>query len=107
MANLRLFAALMPSAGTIIRHRPTTPYSYPHIYLQFNKNKAFINQWFIVFIGVFTKKQKSKLYFCFSVDNFLITYGRFVAKHNHPLHTDQRTESNAVDPSKQPLTQKK
>ena len=89
MANLRLIAGLMPNTGTIIRHRTTTPYSYPHIYLQFNKNKLYKNQWFIVFVGVFTKKRKSKLYFCFSVDNFLITYGCFVAKRKHSFHANR------------------
>ena len=81
-------------------------YSYPHIYLQFNKNKVVINQLFNVFLRVFVKKQKSKLYFCFSVDNFLITYGCFVAKRNHSFHATWLKESNTVDPSKRPLTQK-
>ena len=81
-------------------------YSYPHIYLQFNKNKVYIKHRLSDLFRFFIKKLKSKPVFCFSVDNFLITYGRFVAKHRPPLHTNGRKAITAIDPSKWPLTQK-
>ena len=56
MAILRLIAALMSVAGSIIRHLTTPVYSYPHIYLQFNKNKVNINQLLSVFFRGLIKK---------------------------------------------------
>ena len=105
--NLRLIAALMSSSGSINRRFSTTAYSYPHIYLQFNKNKIDKNQLFTCLFGFFKKNLKCKLYFCFAVDNFLITYGCFMTKHDQSLHANRAKESSTLDPSKRPLTQKK
>jgi len=55
-ANLGLITAMLQSPGSIIRHDTITAYSYPHIYLQFNKNKVYINQMFFGFFGFFEKK---------------------------------------------------
>ena len=104
--NLRLIAVLLSSAGSINRHPPTTMYSYPHIYLQFNKNKVYIKHRLNVFFRFFIKKLKSKPVFYLSVDNSLITYGRFVTKHRQTPHTNGRKAITAIDPSKWPLTQK-
>jgi len=105
--NLRLIPVPLSSTGSTNHHPSTTLYSYPHIYLQFNKNKVDIKQGLNVLFRFFIKKLKSKPILCFSVDNFLITYGRSVAKHSQTLFTNCRKGITTIDPSKWPLTQKK